>query len=274
MVQRVHFDDLDTDEYGYFYAGVFYQGQPFTGIAFQYNGKYLSEYHYLNGMAHGKWEEYYSNGQILEKIEFLEGKAINEEFHWYENGRLKSYDQHNTPRISRRWDESGLLLFERLEAADVERSWYPTGELKYVQNGKIRTYFTKSQEWICKVELPLKSNYQAETEYNDETIENHYREVFSDKEIMNYAWGWINSRFEAKRDRVINLLCLMARSNDLNVKCDAIFYIGEKRIREAAEIVRSAGSDHRVMLDVCGWGHTSPVSRLAREALGKLSSQD
>jgi antitoxin component YwqK of YwqJK toxin-antitoxin module len=85
--ERVHIDDLQEREEAQM---LFYQGKPFTGIAY----------------------EVYSEGQLNFEIEIKDGKTDGLGQEWYDNGQLHweaNFKDGQPDGLFQEWDEDGQL---------------------------------------------------------------------------------------------------------------------------------------------------------------------
>ncbi len=123
-------------------AGELIKEEPLTGgtgsiNAFYPNGKPSMEVHYLEGVLHGKYVEYFENGNIEDDTQMYYGDNHGLAKYYYENGQMKSfytyihgflqgeykryhsngnlkeegiYLNHEKNGIIKKYDESGMLI--------------------------------------------------------------------------------------------------------------------------------------------------------------------
>jgi antitoxin component YwqK of YwqJK toxin-antitoxin module len=116
---RVHYDDLDGDEWG---DDVWYfQGEPFTGMAYDHhpNGQLHIEDSYVDGQRSGVGRMWYPSGALEKEIDTQRnGRRIEAwERTWYEHGQRASETtiQFGRKITEKRWNEQGVLISEYAE---------------------------------------------------------------------------------------------------------------------------------------------------------------
>lgn len=110
---RINFDELDfTDD-----LINTWNGKPFTGIAFEYNGqgKLISEVSFVDGIEHGIARDWYPSGQLKKETYLMWGGLHGVSREWFENGRLKSeaYGEYAILIKRKIWDEDGNLILDK-----------------------------------------------------------------------------------------------------------------------------------------------------------------
>ena len=109
MEEKVLIDDLESSEDNMF-VDVRYNGELFSGIAYDFRENFHSEYNYKNGLGHGRCFSVYNSGQLYEEF-FLENGEKLEETCWYETGVKEEYYKKN-PYLKQYWNEESILLLE------------------------------------------------------------------------------------------------------------------------------------------------------------------
>ncbi len=122
-----------ADEYDSLHE-VYYQSEPFTGIAKTASGTTG----YRNGSAHGPYEIRFADGSPSEMGTYVDGECIAMQS-WYENGRLRhTYQDERTE--TRKWDRDGVLAYWGRED---ENGVF--GDRWYYKSGVVRAYYTSGQ---------------------------------------------------------------------------------------------------------------------------------
>lgn len=111
---RVNVNELD-DEYNY--AGslvMVWEGQPFTGTAFQISpqGTLWCEQAYVEGTLDGVSKEWYLNGQLKSQTEYKWNRIHGRDQGWHEDGQpnYNSFYELGIPLSEQQWDEQGNLV--------------------------------------------------------------------------------------------------------------------------------------------------------------------
>lgn len=193
-------DDLDfADEYDPMHE-VYYQSEPFTGVA-----KTVSEItEYRDGKAHGRYEmRSTSNGKLSAEGQYANGECIAMQS-WYENGMLR-YTYQNERTETRKWDRDGILAYHAAtENAGVYQSrwYYKNGVVKqhytaeqgtdyFIPDDRLamRVTFGSSGNTVKYEEDALKSGYSAmlTNDYLDEYLETGTEKTNADY----YFYGWV-----------------------------------------------------------------------------------
>lgn len=84
---RINDELLDMNEE----QTVFYEGKPFTGIAYEMEGdKLVCEIPYCEGIQEGVAKEYHANGNISGEHNYKRAVLHGKSKEWHEDGKLKS----------------------------------------------------------------------------------------------------------------------------------------------------------------------------------------
>ncbi len=109
-VPCVSLDDLEGTDWGY--QQTLWQGQPFTGIAYEErpDGSLISEADYDDGFQRGS-REWYPGGQPREDKRFGPYGPDGLAREWYPDGRLRNEAlyEHGIALYAKAWDEQGNL---------------------------------------------------------------------------------------------------------------------------------------------------------------------
>lgn len=276
---KVPLDELDTSDYDLFLE-VTYEGASFTGNGYEDTSHHYSEYRYVNGQGHGKCYSVYKSGQKMEEFELNEGKYINEEHQWYPSGQLRAYSRHTPIRITRKWNEDGILIWERDEESEVNREWYGTGEL-FSEHMKVAAecvYYDKSGAWIMK-QRSRDGHLTFTIEdmmFNEELLLEHYAGLFHEKKLENHLFLWLRTKLSEEYYAAERILCDLITHPNLYVKDNAIFIAGERNIEAARPYLEEALDDYRIPpaehdpIHGTGRSHSRRICDQAKIALGKM----
>ena len=85
--ERVHIDDTQENKEAQM---LFYQGKPFTGIAYDVysNGQLQFEETYKDGELNGLYQEWYENGQLASQGTFKDNELNGLFQEWDKNGQF------------------------------------------------------------------------------------------------------------------------------------------------------------------------------------------
>jgi antitoxin component YwqK of YwqJK toxin-antitoxin module len=116
-----------------------YEGQTFTGIAYDYDtktGNLIKEQSYWDGGLHGFVKLWYPSGKIKLECRYFAGDFYGNLKEWYENGCLKRHGIYwgsYCPLIRKIWDEEGSLTEDYHIKNDERKLSYYTGRKKNVR---------------------------------------------------------------------------------------------------------------------------------------------
>jgi antitoxin component YwqK of YwqJK toxin-antitoxin module len=111
---RINANELDD---AYNHAGslvMMWQGQPFTGLAFQIStqGALWCEQAYVEGTLHGISMEWHLNSQLKSQTEYKWNRIHGRDQEWYADGQPKSNCSYELGILlsEQQWDEQGNLV--------------------------------------------------------------------------------------------------------------------------------------------------------------------
>ncbi|TVT38969.1 hypothetical protein FNT36_14955 [Hymenobacter setariae] len=111
---RISVNELDEE---YNHAGslvMMWQGQPFTGIAFQMSpqGTLWCEQAYVEGTLTGISKEWYLNGQLKSQTEYKWNRIHGRDQEWYAGGQAKSNSSYELGIVlsEQQWDKQSNLV--------------------------------------------------------------------------------------------------------------------------------------------------------------------
>jgi antitoxin component YwqK of YwqJK toxin-antitoxin module len=107
--KRIDIDDIDFDDYIYYYEGI-----PYTGVAYELddNGRLRSELTFFCGLPDGRWCDYYENGNLSGEDFYRLGLSHGQNKEWHPNGVLKKENcfEYGICTRERKWDADGNLI--------------------------------------------------------------------------------------------------------------------------------------------------------------------
>jgi antitoxin component YwqK of YwqJK toxin-antitoxin module len=107
--KRIDIEDIDFDDYIYYY-----EGKPYTGHAFELDddGKLRSELTFFCGLPDGRWCDYYQNGNLSGEDYYKLGQSHGQNREWFPDGALKSEKvfEYGICTIEKQWDADGNLI--------------------------------------------------------------------------------------------------------------------------------------------------------------------
>ena len=111
-MERVDYDLLEFDYYNYIYL---YNGEPFTGIAYELSSDYpegqpLCEIEFVDGSKKGFWRSWYETRQLEYEKYFLPDEVTIKQ--WNKGGQL-ILEEHSFGGVvatRKRWDDEGNLI--------------------------------------------------------------------------------------------------------------------------------------------------------------------
>jgi hypothetical protein len=112
---RVNDDDLEIEITTGGWSLCYYNGELFTGEAFELDSKgeiLLSESHYIKGTEWGITKIWYDTRQLEYQTNYYLGQKHGEALQWFENGQLKSKECYKMGARLRKeeYDENGNLI--------------------------------------------------------------------------------------------------------------------------------------------------------------------
>jgi antitoxin component YwqK of YwqJK toxin-antitoxin module len=107
--KRIDIEDIDFDDYIYYY-----EGKPYTGVAYELDGdgKLRSELTFFCGLPDGRWCDYYENGKLSGEDFYKLGQSHGQNREWYPEGTLKKEKvfEFGICTIKKKWDANGKLI--------------------------------------------------------------------------------------------------------------------------------------------------------------------
>ena len=273
MEGKVLIDNLETSVDS-MYVDVKHNGQPFTGIAYEYCDRFNSEYSYVNGLGHGRGFSVSTNGQLLEEFYLDKGEMI-ELSRWNEAGVMREYFRWN-PLLRQLWDEAGLLLMEEDEA--TKKEWYKSSKLKSLLIKKKEfVYNSENGEWVVKIKTQHDYVVLAKGEmlFNEPYISDNYMALLQDHDFYKYFILWLSDIENSAKAKVI---CSMINSTTLWHKYDGINLACQYKIKEAVPIIKLESNNNErppTIRDIDGIpviGFMCTIAERAKIALLELRS--
>jgi antitoxin component YwqK of YwqJK toxin-antitoxin module len=133
----------DNPQISFENAGVFYQGNPFSGKLFSLDPQTqdtLKTEAYLEGNRHGKWIQYYPKHVLKEFRFFDHGKKKGAFVQYFPTGKKQQeYHFHNDEYqgVAREWNERGILIREMHYVAGHEEG----SQKLFYDNGQVRANY-------------------------------------------------------------------------------------------------------------------------------------
>jgi len=244
-------DDLETSDYDMF-IDVIYDGIPFTGIAYEDNQKIHSEYSYLNGYGHGRSFSIYPSGQLNEEFYMEKGVELERTL-WYENGLKKEYYR-KKPFLYQEWNSNGILHKESTDQRT--RCWYDSGQPKSILIKKsLYTFFFPTGQWVVKI--PTEYEYVVMDtnlfEYNEPYMEEHYKELWEDKDAYYYFSIWLIRRIKADNQNNLptnskaeEILFNMIKGQNRTRKCEGMNLAGNLKVYKALPYIQAELDNNKI----------------------------
>lgn len=262
--------DIFSDD---IFNDVYYNGQPFTGIAFEKANDHYTEYSYKNGFGHGICISTYNNGQKMAQFELQKGKYIGESHEWYKDGKLKWRKVYGENHEKEYWNNNGQKLYHLLAQKDLEKVWYATGQLKWERKGKIKRYYALNGKELFYINYDERVSYY----WNEKNMYQCYADLLEEHD-NDGIFVWVRQKINQDNPIGKKVLLALLSHNNLNVKSAAIKLCGQEKIHEFANTLKSFLSDSRkapFLYDPLkvgvGKGPTKSISELSKgvlEAMG------
>ena len=146
-------NEVTKDKITYRNQLVFYEGEPYTGIVYDYfeDGKtHRSAISFKNGKLDGQTLEWYESGQLKGEGNAKDGIAEGKSIYWYENGnKMGEENYHNNKKHGKFtiWFEDGNIKSETSYTNDkingISTTYYLDGakqsEINYIRGRQIGT---------------------------------------------------------------------------------------------------------------------------------------
>lgn len=207
-------DDLDfADEYDPMHE-VYYQSEPFTGLA-----KTASEStEYRNGKAHGRYEMWFANGSLSAEGTYANGECLEMQS-WYEDGSLR--ESYQDARIeTKKWDRDGILAYH---AATDDTGLYQSRW--YYKNGVVIQHYTARQGtdyFTSDGRLAMRVTYgpvKNSVKYDDDALKSGYLAMLTNDYLEEYLevgtyrtnadyyfYGWVWQMLKKVRPTALAIL--------------------------------------------------------------------
>lgn len=292
---RVPLGQLDTDEED-IYRNAFWQGKPFTGVAWDDDGRETGEIPYVEGMAHGRCVWRYKNGK-LSLEELADRGSVVESTSWWPPGDVVHC--RFAGGVRRYYFQDGTLALERGE--DWEREYDSAGVLRnerYLEeDGSLRgAWYGADEVWAVRWrqgprEPGRRVRPDPETEYNDAYLRTHYLKLLECPSFTHHFLDWLFQQMEPrstffqrwvqdKRPKTLSaegraMVCAMIAYEDLRVQYKGVTMAGQYRVKEARPLLEAALSrnvtpppERHVTGGGVSYGLT--IAQAARRALSRL----
>jgi hypothetical protein len=273
---RVPLDDLEHDPYDHHFDAR-YRGAPFTGVAIDEGPGSTSEIHYEDGYGHGRCTESSREGRLLCEYMLARGRYVGELREWFPTGLLRHYRRHEPPRLERRWNEKGLLIFEEDQAEGYRRRWYDNGVLREELRGDVLSVFTPSGNLAFVRERTVKVGEKpyAAHRFLDSVMLAELDVLASDPELEYHVFMYLHATFAHSRVAAVQLLRRLLVHPSLWVVNYALANVGTYRVAEVRDLVEPLLDDPRVpppsaLTENTARSATSTIGARARDALAHL----
>ena len=173
--------EVTKDDITYRNQLVFYKGEPYTGIVYDYfeDGKtHRSAISFKNGKLNGKTLEWFESGQLKGEGNAIDGIAEGKSIYWYENGNKMGEENYHKNKKHGKftiWYEDGNMKSETSYINDkvngLSLTYYPEGDtqskINYIRGRQIGIV----KVWDKEGEITFEDYTPASTENSAATEE-------------------------------------------------------------------------------------------------------
>jgi antitoxin component YwqK of YwqJK toxin-antitoxin module len=268
----LHHDEDDVEEVAY------YEGKAFTGLAYEGKGGYRYEYMYRDGLEDGKSIGFYPDGNKKFEIEYKAGVEVNGSYEWYATGQTKVYIKYSETsslsEITRKYAENGVILYEDISKESITKSWYESGELKYLRTEEKTEYYSKSGEVAFTHSGPhpeYEHNRYSNVDWTDHVLSGNCDYMAEDPILANFVWAWVHNMLNENETKNAVILFKMISYSAFAVKSSAINTAGDRKLSQAIPYIESELGN---MLKKKDWegGYLHSIDEMAQKALPEINT--
>jgi hypothetical protein len=268
---------METDPHGEGLWAMEWQGAPFTGVAFELhaNGQLASEIPFVDGDAHGQCQRWDANGVLLRVYEMDHGVGTGEDRAWWPDGKPRWHRIRGTHPEYREqvWNERGILISERDDAARITRRWYEGGTLCHERIGDRAQSF--ASDGALLLTTLRRADGRDDFHFEDDAMVQRIDEELVHPDRWHLALGFVRDLAQRDRMRGITLLRGVLRGENRLAKIDVMPLVTEHPLHELAPELEALASDETIPAFAPTShggrrGSTLSVGRAARDALARM----
>lgn len=273
MNEFIGIDELESPDYDLM-EDVAYKGNLFTGTAIENSNNSHTEWHFLNGKAHGRWFSVSDSGQLLEDAFYENGKKITEKM-WNSLGIL-CWNYQREPLLFQEFYYDGTLKVQR--DVNSRKIYYSTGQIKqlfdYSQNYAMSYY--KDGTWLFKHLSDGEQHLVMSSEkitFHDEFLCKVYMELLEEDFDYFYPYFvlWIG---KVSADERASFICNLITSENLWMKNAGINLAETYKLRQAVDLLEKERNNQIIPPPHQGHYYSYSIGQRARMVLGTLKQKE
>lgn len=242
---KVDADELELEEPLLEDQGIRHQGLPFTGTRVERELGCVTETPIVEGDAHGRSIRTSSDGVLLEEAFYERGRLIGEGRTWFPDGRLRAHVHFGPPRREKAWNERGVLVLERDDALNLQRTWTDTGLLRSERVDGLTREFTHGQlAWTRGQRSTTDTTTFAAYTFVAEVMHAHLDTLVAEHEYDVFVW--VHSLIANARPEALGVMRRLLSNDSLWVRSTALALAGNAGLTELREDVAAFLRDARI----------------------------